>query len=138
LAHFGSDLPGAGVAELLENCQCASPGHPGGLRITKCLVGVAKGDKGVGFAVTVVKFTVQVDGLLVAVGGLLLVAEMAMGVAQAVVCLGQAKMVINLALQVEGLLAADESLLVIAEPSVEPAHRIERPSSPGVMSCRLE
>jgi hypothetical protein len=136
--HFGSDPVGTGVVELLENCQCALPGDPGELRITKVMVGVAEGVKAVGFVVTVAELTAQVDGLLVAGYGLFVVAEMSMGVAQAVVCLGQAKIVIDLALLVEGLLAADEGLLVVAELSVKPAHRVKCSGLPSAVSCRLE
>src|SRR5580700_9972823 len=90
-AHSCSDAVGAGVVELLENCQCALPGDPGGLRMSECLVRVTQGDKGIGFVVTVAELTVQVNGLLVAGCGLLLVAKMAVGVTQAVVCLGLAE-----------------------------------------------
>ena len=76
-----SDPVGAGMLELLENCQCASPGGPRGLRIAKGLVGVAKRHKSVGFLVTVAELMVQVDGLLTAGYGFPLVAEMTMSVA---------------------------------------------------------
>jgi hypothetical protein len=58
LVHFGSDLVGEGVVQLLENCQCPPPGDPGGRRITKGSVGVAEGDKGVGFAVTLAELPI--------------------------------------------------------------------------------
>src|SRR5690348_12576027 len=112
-AHSCSDAVGAGVVELLENCQCALPGDLGGLRIAECLVRVAQGDKDIGFAVTVAELAVQVDGPLVAGCGFLLVAKMAVGVTQAVVCLGLAEPISDLPLQVEGLLAAVEGLSVV-------------------------
>src|SRR6266702_3107220 len=77
-AHSGPDPVGFGVAEMLENRQRALPGAVGGRGISEGLVRVAEEDEALGFAVPVAELAEPADGLLVAGGGLLPVAEVAM------------------------------------------------------------
>src|SRR5882762_5593142 len=83
-AKFGADLVGLGMVELIEDFQGLAPCFAGGAGVARGMVGVAEAGEGVGFEIGVAEVAGQVDGVLVAAGGLLVVGKATVDVAEAV------------------------------------------------------
>jgi hypothetical protein len=136
-AEFRADMLGVGVVEVDQDGQCKLPGVAGGVEVAGDVVGLAEvGEKG-GLVVAVV-LPGQVDGVLVAGDGLVVLAEVVVGVADAVPGNGLPVAVAEFLVQGEGLLAGGEGLPVIAELSVEPAAVVEGSGLPRPVTGGLE
>lgn len=123
--EFGGDLVGVGVAEVVEDIHRALPGLAAGTGIAGGTVGVAEVGERDGFEIAVTESSVQLEGMLVAGDGLMVVAEVVVGVAEAIPCVGLTVAIAELLQQGEGLLAGREGLLVFAELCMTPADRVE-------------
>ena len=79
-----------GVVELVADGQGVLVGVAGGVGVVGGVVSVAEAGEGGGFLVVVAEVAELVEGVVVAGGGLGVVAEVVVGVAEAVPCVGAA------------------------------------------------
>lgn len=92
---------------------------------------VAEADESGGFAVAVAGAVEQVDGLAVAVDGLLVPSEVVVDVAEAVPDVGLSVEVRGLLGQTEGLTAVRQRLVVVAELGEDPPDVVQGGGLPG-------
>jgi hypothetical protein len=103
---------------------------PGGV------VRVAEVGKGAGLIVAVPDRAAKIEGPVVALDGLPVVAEVVVGVAETIECFGLSCLVAEFGVQGQGLLAVGQCLVVVAEHGAEPADRIEGHRLPDLMAGR--
>jgi hypothetical protein len=77
------DVLGVGVVEVGEDVQGGGPGGAGGVGVAGGVVGVSEVGQGGGFVVVVAEVAEQGEGVLVAVDGVGVVAEVVVGVCRA-------------------------------------------------------
>src|SRR5262245_1857705 len=103
LVQSGSNAVGVGMAQFVEGGKCSPPGGAGGTAVSGGMVGVAEADLCVCRAEMVAGLAAQVQGALVAVDGLTVMAQVMVGVAKAVPGRGLFVMLADFPLQGEGI-----------------------------------
>src|SRR5215469_18187098 len=82
--ELGADRAAVGVLDLIEDAQRVRPRAAGGGVVARAVVDIAEAVKGLGLAVAVGEFAVEINGPLVAREGLAEVAGLVANIAEAV------------------------------------------------------
>ena len=102
------------MAEVVENGQCLLPGLAGVVRVVCAVVGVAEVSEDLGLTVAIAKVPEQVHGVVVAVEGVCVPAEVVVGATEAVQGVGLPRAVTEYSVEGERLPAVVEAPLVVA------------------------